>query len=131
MQTFLPYKSFKKCAKALDWRRLGKQRVEAKQILNALERGGGWAHHPAVKMWAGYENALRLYHNIMIQEWVSRGYNNNMPLEDVDEPVVMPPWLGRRRLHSSHRANLLRKNSDHYGKFGWTEEPQEGYYWPV
>lgn len=36
MQTFLPYKSFVKSAACLDMRRLGKQRVEAKQILMAL-----------------------------------------------------------------------------------------------
>ena len=33
MQTFLPYPDFVKSAQCLDYRRLGKQRVEAKQIL--------------------------------------------------------------------------------------------------
>jgi hypothetical protein len=28
MQTFLPYKSFEESASVLDWRRLGKQRVD-------------------------------------------------------------------------------------------------------
>jgi len=32
MQTFLPYADFKESAQCLDYRRLGKQRVEAKQI---------------------------------------------------------------------------------------------------
>lgn len=36
MQTFLPYDSFKKSARVLDQRRLGKQRVECLQILGAL-----------------------------------------------------------------------------------------------
>ena len=36
MQTFLPYKSFKQSLQSLDYRRLGKQRVEAFQILNVL-----------------------------------------------------------------------------------------------
>ena len=36
MQTFLPYPDFTQSAKTLDYRRLGKQRVEAWQILNAL-----------------------------------------------------------------------------------------------
>ena len=35
MQTFLPYESFRESAKVLDWRRLGKQRVEGMQIINA------------------------------------------------------------------------------------------------
>ena len=38
MQTFLPYKSFEESAKVLDWRRLGKQRVEGMQIINAIEQ---------------------------------------------------------------------------------------------
>lgn len=36
MQTFLPYADFSMSAKCLDYRRLGKQRVEAMQILNAI-----------------------------------------------------------------------------------------------
>lgn len=36
MQTFLPYKDFAECARVLDDKRLGKQRVECLQILNAL-----------------------------------------------------------------------------------------------
>ena len=36
MQTFLPHSSFKDTFKVLDYKRLGKQRVEAHQILNIL-----------------------------------------------------------------------------------------------
>ena len=36
MQTFLPYESFEESASVLDWRRLGKQRVEGMQIINAI-----------------------------------------------------------------------------------------------
>ena len=39
MQTFLPYKSFVESAKVLDNKRLGKQRVEAYQILKTLLHG--------------------------------------------------------------------------------------------
>jgi hypothetical protein len=61
MQTFLPYASFSESAKALDYKRLGKQRVECRQILRALEHGGGWANHPATRLWRGYETALKAY----------------------------------------------------------------------
>jgi hypothetical protein len=37
MQTFLPYPSFEETAKILDYKRLGKQRVEAYQIANIIE----------------------------------------------------------------------------------------------
>ena len=62
MQTFLPHESFKKSFKLLDYRRLGKQRVEAHQILNVLldrTQTKGWRNHPIVRMWEGYEDALK------------------------------------------------------------------------
>jgi len=37
MQTFLPFPDFKKSASCLDYKRLGKQRVEGLQILNAIQ----------------------------------------------------------------------------------------------
>ena len=134
MQTFLPLPDFKATAKCLDWRRLGKQRVEAKQILDILmgiRRGGGWRSHPAVKMWAGHEPALANYLQAMISEWVERGYNNTMAAPIFAEAATPPPWLGDRGFHASHRSNLLRKDPEHYGKFGWTEAPDLPYVWPV
>ena len=75
MQTFLPYKSFKNSLQSLDWRRLGKQRVEAHQILNVLlgrTTTKGWVNHPITKMWKGYEPSLQLYFNLCVEEWINR-----------------------------------------------------------
>ena len=49
VQTFLPDPDFVATARLLDGRRLGKQRVEALQILRALHRQSyGWkAHRPS------------------------------------------------------------------------------------
>ena len=100
MQTFLPYPGFAASAKVLDRQRLGKQRVEAMQIDNALEdEGNGWHRHPAVQMWKGYRLALRAYANAIISEWVARGYVNNIPLYDVPEDqelVLLSTGLGYR-----------------------------------
>jgi hypothetical protein len=75
LQTFLPYPDFAASAVVLDRRRLGKQRVEALQILRALTRERyGWKHHPAVRMWAGYEEALACYAMEICAEWVRRGH---------------------------------------------------------
>ena len=134
MQTFLPHSSFKDTFKVLDYKRLGKQRVEAHQILNILldrTETRGWRSHPIVKMWTGYESALQLYFNLCVKEWIKRGYNNNMKLENINKPIEYPPWLGDRPFHSSHRANLLRKDEDHYSQFGWTEDPTDPYVWYV
>lgn len=134
MQTFLPYPEFETCAATLDSRRLGKQRVEAYQILRVLAGlSPGWRYHPAVRMWSGYEAALGLYMNAMICEWVSRGFTNTMEyylLSAKSEEIVMPHWLGQAALHASHRSNLLRKDPVYYGRFGWVEPPTLPYYWP-
>jgi hypothetical protein len=37
--------------------------------------------------------------------------------------------LGTEEFHSSHRANLLRKDSEYYSKHGWTEDPNDPYVW--
>lgn len=130
MQTFLPYASFVDTVQCLDWRRLGKQRVEARQILNTL-RGltNGWSNHPAVKMWKGYEPALATYMNCCINEWCRRGYNNNMLLEPVKD-YILPDWIGWDDFHASHRSNLLRKDLIYYGRFGWSESNNLPYIWP-
>ena len=73
MQTFLPYADFQKSVEVLDYRRLGKQRVESFQVLNVLlnrTQTKGWRNHPVTLMWTGYESALKLYQNITIREWI-------------------------------------------------------------
>jgi len=140
MQTFLPYADFSLSASVLDYRRLGKQRVEALQIYNALvdnptlqgNKYKGWLNHPAVLMWKGYEEALLLYKNKMIEEWRDvRKYNNTMEIVEVPDSIKMPPWVGDERVHASHRSNLLRKDFEFYSKFGWQEDTDLEYYWAV
>lgn len=158
MQTFLPYENFRSSLKALDYKRLGKQRVESYQILLALncppairikcERNGldystyihkpRWINHPAVKMWKNYELALIYYYNDSIQEWVDRGYNNTMPKIKVLEWASMPWWLGDDKFHASHRSNLLRKDPSFYSQYGWDDPTNKNYVpsnldyvWPV
>lgn len=131
MQTFLPYKDFVKTAQTLDYRRLGKQRVEAFQILKAMERtSGGWINHPATRMWRNHKDALGHYMNVMIDEWISRGYKNTMQKVIVPKNPELPPWLGGS-IHSTHRAALLYKNFSFYERFQWKEAPKLDYFWPV
>lgn len=84
MQTFLPYPDFIQSAKVLDKKRCWKQVVEAKQIINILEKDEvhidwpqigqfqmkptAWRNHPAVKMWEGYGHleVLRHYYNVFL-----------------------------------------------------------------
>lgn len=141
MQTFLQYPSFEATAKSLDYRRLGKQRVEAMQILKAMERtSGGWVNHPATKMWRGHRVQLCRYAIAMCDEWIARGFRDNLwngfvAMEQAclaqGETDSLPSWFGRDDIHSSHRSNLLRKKPEFYSQFGWSESPDLPYIWPV
>ena len=138
MQTFLPVPDFAATAAVLDDVRLGKQRVEAYQIVRTLDGvTKGWRNHPAVRMWRGYEPALLQYGIAICDEWDRRGYPDTVRdklavhLREQGAPVLAPAWLGNEQFHASHRSNLLRKDPDWYGRFGWTESPDLPYYWPV
>ncbi len=135
MQTFLPFPDLSLSLSVLDSRRLGKQRIEARTILNILlhpEDKRGWRNHPAVRMWRGYEEALKLYYNLCLDEWIRRGYRNNMPPAPLDqEALVWPWWLGRPEFHAAHRASLLRKDPAHYSRYGWDDDPALPYWWPT
>jgi hypothetical protein len=145
MQTFLPYQSFEKSLACLDWRRLGKQRVEAFQILNVLSgKRTGWQNHPAVKMWRGYEKALEIYKDLAILEWRNRGFNNTMLLTSkeifisdtlggkltMSYAITYPLWL-TEKFCAAHRSNLLRKDTAWYSQFNWSEPDTLPYIWPV
>ncbi|HLU73075.1 MAG TPA: MSMEG_6728 family protein [Nonomuraea sp.] len=149
MQTFLPYPDFARTAEVLDPLRLGKQRVEALQVLRALTVPGyGWRHHPVVKMWAGFEEALVRYGLEMCGHWCSMGRADTCaatmtrelaelcgtPLprgqSELAEAGELPPWLGDPALHLSHRSALLRKDPAHYRPIFGAEPDDLEYVWP-
>lgn len=137
MQTFMSEPSVTKSLMVLDYKRLGKQRVEAKQILRALRgESKGWVNHPAVRMWRGYEGALVQYGIACCRVWLMCGYKdsllpyfNEMAEEYPDH--TMPPWFGKEDFHRSHQSNLVRKDPDYYRRF-YPDVPDDlDYYWPV
>lgn len=130
MQTFLPYPDFRKSAEALDYKRLGRQRTECRQLLRAITspRTAGWASHPAAIMWRQAPNALALYTAVIDDEWIKRGYKHTMERFALDIAAQMPWWFGDKRFHLTHRRNLIRKNPEYYAHF--KVEPLEGYWWP-
>jgi hypothetical protein len=137
MQTFLPYENFEESARALDSKRLGKQRVETWQVLRAI-RGEtkGWRNHPASVMWRGYEKALIIYGLTMCKEWKRRGYNDTMTarfeeeLQKLNGPLEMPSWLGSSEFHISHQSNLLRKSEETYKPLFPDVPADLPYVWP-
>ena len=136
VNTFLPYADFKQVAQSLDDRRLGKQRVEALQILRAnLGLTVGWRNHPAAVMWRGHEGLLAKYTITICDEWVKRGYVDNTKQQVIElmkqyklKPVKKPWWLGADKFHESHQSNLKRKLPEHYDFDVADDMP---YQWPT
>jgi hypothetical protein len=136
MQTFLPFPDFHDSLLILDNKRLGKQRVEAYQILQILEKGGKWENHPAVLMWKGYEKALLSYLKESIRIWKERGYKDTMSYNSkLQIPVGwitgydLPPWFGNEYFHMSHRSRLIQKDIIYKSLF--KPIPNIPYLWPV
>ncbi len=144
MQTFLPYPSFERTAQVLDPRRLGKQRVEALQVLRAQHVPNyGWRHHPVVKMWRGHEDALIAYGVAICRAWIAAGRADTVleqleayrpegvaSEDELERLELLPPWLGNEAFHRSHRSALVRKDPDWYRGF-FPDVPDDlPYVWP-
>jgi hypothetical protein len=150
MQTFLPCREFGESARTLDIRRLGKQRVEAIQVLRALTVPGyGWRHHPAAAMWAGYEEALVRYGLDVCETWCGQnradtcaatlvadlasgtGLTTIRTQAELASAGELPPWLGDAAFHRSHQAALVRKDPAHYRPL-FPDVPEDlPYVWPA
>lgn len=133
MQTFMPHKDFTKTAQALDSKRLNKQILECYQILKVLSNDdprAGWRNHPAVKMWRGSEKTLWSYTMAMIFEANTRGIKTDKNLENLrnlwasasgywgdDYPEWYNDDVKMKRLTTSHKANLYRKDPEYYFEF--------------
>lgn len=148
MQTFLPYPDFAASAAVLDPLRLGKQRVETLQIIRALTRPTyGWKHHPATRMWAGYEEALGSYGLAVVEAWCALGRADTCAATMVEDLAAagirrprpqaklpkrgVPPWLGDEAFHRSHQSSLLRKDPEWYAPRFPGVPDDLPYVWPV
>jgi len=149
VQTFLPFPDFARSAAVLDPPRLGKQRVENVQILRGLTvTGHGYRHHPAVKMWAGYEEALVRYGLIVADVWTATdradttaatlttdlaaacGITEVRDVAALRAAGDLPPWLGDEAFHRSHQSALIRKDAALYGPIFGDVPPDLPYVWP-
>lgn len=127
MQTFMTHDNYVDSAKALDNKRLGKQRVEAYQILKAL-RGdyndtGAWVNHPATVMWRNHQYELALYGLTISVQFYERGFDGYammMKFTDLCNDLQSgnresnPWWVNHQLLHLTHQSNLMRKDADFY-----------------
>lgn len=149
MQTFVPFVSFEASARALDAKRLGKQRVEVIQIVRALTVPGyAWKSHPAVLMWKGYEEALGRYGLVMCEVWLELGFGDTCAATiqadlatygvphlrteaELADAGALPPWLFDEAVRESHQSALVRKDPEFYRARFPDVRPDLEYVWPV
>lgn len=154
MQTFLVAPTFKETAKLLDNKRLGKQRVECKQIIQTNQKfhayrsnytplsvpsSLAWRNHPAVVMWRGHESMLALYGAAMCKEWIARGFKDSLLpfFEDLVIKSVLeyPSWLTNPNtldtIILTHKQSLVHKDPTFYSPLFPGVKPIYGYYWPT
>lgn len=118
MQVFMPYVDPKTSASVLDTKRLGKQRVEIKYMLEVMYGMWPYRKHPIIEMWWDYPKYLEQIYYYCVQEWASRGFKNTMPdkiryaLSDPCTKYEPPPWL--RDYTPQYQGLLLYKDFEFY-----------------
>jgi hypothetical protein len=133
MQVFLPDANFATCAEVLDTKRLVKQLLEGRQIMNVLAGESttkGWTNHPAVRMFEGYEQTLYTYLSAIRNEMQKRGYKwekNWAVIQDLynrhfaKEQQSIPFWMSDESLFTrvviTHRGRLWEKDPIHYADY--------------
>lgn len=137
--TFLVSSNFAENARCLDNKRLNKQITEAFQVYRYITGQGKMQgnKHPYL-MWQGFDLCLLSYILALHDEWIARfddgrrggkrTHKNGLEAEAIVcktnfSDYKRPDWITNEAVLSSHRSALLYKNMDHYGKFGWSEEP--------
>ena len=157
VQTFVTDRHHHNTAQSLDQKRLVKQLLEGRQILETINkpeytedgRVTPWHHHPAVVMWKGHESALLSYLTAIKAEMVHRGYKYEANWDAIlgamtelaDKDMIgagNPDWIVDTDVYNNviatHRASLYRKDSEYYAE--WCDEHGDvcctacNYYWP-
>ena len=111
-------------AMALDGRRLNKQVIECKQILDALNGAKAWSNHPCVFQYRGYEkwlrNYLRVLHNWHIGGVPHRFYN--------DMANKSRPPFHTEEYFNQMKRRLYTKDPIFYAQWAHLGESEDNWY---
>ena len=115
MQVFTPYPKPILTAMRLDGRRLNKQLIECRQILDAIDgKGKGWFNHPVVKMYKPYKEWLYYYMNCL--DCYRKGLKDCAEDWNRWENEKTLPFL-TEDFCNQHKRRLFTKNPEHYREF--------------
>lgn len=111
-------------AKVLDKRRLNKQIIECRQILNAINGAKAWRNHPVVLQYRDYVDWLKLYTNVL-EEYRNGSY---IVAEMIDSAMIPPPFHDEEFFNQMKRR-LYTKDNTHYKQWEHLGETQENWYY--
>lgn len=101
-------------AKVLDRRRLNKQVIECKQILDALNGAKAWSNHPCVLQYRGHE--LWLYDYMRCLMSYRDGRNTIADLFSGACDCIRPPFHTEEYFNNM-KSRLYAKDQVHYAEY--------------
>ena len=113
-------------AMALDKRRLNKQIIECRQILDALNGAKAWSNHPCVLQYEGYERWLECYKKCF------EAYIKGDLLEAKIQSQYACDWYKPdwhyRGYYDQMKRRLYTKDKEHYKQWSNLGESDENWY---
>ena len=129
MQIFLPFKDIYKTAICLDPRRLNKQIIECKQILNVYYGvSKAWMNHPITKMYKNYGAFVEIYMHCLIA--VKNGHHTDAQKIAGAGYILIPSFITDEYCNNMKRR-LFTKDPIFYKDFASYGKSYENWYWDI
>lgn len=117
MQVFIIGTPFE-TAMALDTKRLHKQIVECRQILDALNGAKAWSNHPCVLQYRGHEGWLKIYSECLELELLKTP-NNDAAITAIQAVASvmakkLTPCFHTQEYFEQMKRRLYTKDKEHY-----------------
>jgi hypothetical protein len=125
MQVFIIGTPFE-TAIALDPKRLHKQIVECRQILDALNGKTAWSNHPCVLQYRGYEKWLEHYHDCLL--FFKRGYYDLAKIESHYATDCHPVEWHTAEYYEQMKRRLYTKDPTYYAVWSYLGTSDENWY---
>ena len=120
-------------AVALDRRRLNKQIIECRQILNAIDgKTKSWANHPCTIQYREYRDWLEVYLTCLeyYVEYLKGDKNIILDAYVASEICVLTkPNFHTQEYFDNMKKRLYTKDHSHYKQFEVLGESYENWYW--
>lgn len=114
-------------AMALDPKRLRKQIIECRQILDALNGAKAWSNHPCVLQYKGHEFWLRCYKRVLEEVQKGGGSSIRSKYFNYRANETTPDWH-TQEYYDQMKRRLYTKDPEHYKQWSHLGESQENWY---